>query len=182
MVIAMDYKKKYKDLLERARKLRDKNCDGCKMCMESLFDELAESEDKEIRHAMINFFKSERIKDGIAVLHFGVNIEKMIAWLEKQAPKSKWSDDEQYLLVCKNALRKYQVSDKWDADIISKWLEDIIKQREQKPKWSEEDEGMMSHCIGAIHIAGKQVCNSYTAKDKEQMKNWLKSLKQRMEE
>ena len=52
--------------------------------LQGIFPELAESEDKEIRQAMINFFKSERIKDGIAVLHFGVNIEKMIAWLEKQ--------------------------------------------------------------------------------------------------
>ena len=56
--------------------------------------------------------------------------------------KPKWSnDDEQYLLVCKNALRKYQVSDKWDADIISKWLEDKLKQEEeQNTKWTDEDE------------------------------------------
>ena len=44
--------------------------------------------------------------------------------------ESKWTEeDEQYLLVCKNALHKYQWSDKWDADIISKWLEDKLKQR-----------------------------------------------------
>ena len=55
-----------------------------KEILKTLIPELQESEDEEIRQAMINFFKSERIKDGIAVLHFGVNIEKMIAWLEKQ--------------------------------------------------------------------------------------------------
>ena len=43
----------------------------------------AESEDEEIKKAMINFFKSER-KEGDVVLHYGVNIESMIAWLEKQ--------------------------------------------------------------------------------------------------
>lgn len=44
--------------------------------------------------------------------------------------ESKWTEeDEQYLLVCKNALHKYQWSDKWDADIISKWLEDKLKYR-----------------------------------------------------
>ena len=54
--------------------------------------------------------------------------KKELRKIEKQVPKPKWSDDdEQYLLVCKNALRKYQVSDKWDADIISKWLEEKLK-------------------------------------------------------
>ena len=50
----------------------------------------------------------------------------------------------------------------------------------QKPKWCEKDEGMMNHCIGAIHIAGCHVTNSYTEKDKKAMKDWLKTLKQRM--
>lgn len=48
---------------------------------------------------------------------------------------SEWtSDDEQHLIICENALYKYQVSDRWDADIIIKWLEDKLKQREQKSK------------------------------------------------
>jgi hypothetical protein len=42
--------------------------------------------------------------------------------------KPTWSEeDEQFLLVCKNALAKYQVSDKWDASIISQWLENRLK-------------------------------------------------------
>lgn len=42
--------------------------------------------------------------------------------------QKKWSEeDEQYLLVCKNALAKYQTTDKWDADIISCWLENKLK-------------------------------------------------------
>ena len=74
------YEKKYKDLLERARKLRDKNCDGCKMCMESLFDELAESEDEMIKKCIIDTLKGYHhlISTG------GVTKEQMIAWLEKQ--------------------------------------------------------------------------------------------------
>ena len=39
--------------------------------------------DEEVRKAMIDFFKHER-EEGMAVLHYGVNIERMIAWLEKQ--------------------------------------------------------------------------------------------------
>ena len=57
------------------------------------------------------------------------DIDKNITWLEKQEQKPKeWSeDDEQYLLVCKNALRKYQITNKWDSDIISRWLDNKLK-------------------------------------------------------
>ena len=68
--------------------------------------------------------------------------------------KSAWSEeDEQYLLVCKNALAKYQRTDKWDADIISHWLEDKIKtiknrvQPQSKQEWSEEDERIYKSII-----------------------------------
>ena len=95
----------------------------------------------------------------------------------KQRPK--WTDDdEQYLLVCKNALRKYQVSDKWDADIISKWLEDKLKQGEQKPAWSEEDELLalsiehVMNCASLLNIVPEKV---------DKIRTWIKSLKQRME-
>ena len=48
-------------------------------------------------------------------------------------PEQEWSeDDEQYLLVCKNALRKYQVTDKWDSEIISQWLDKKIKSIKQR--------------------------------------------------
>ena len=52
----------------------------------------------------------------------------MVSWLEKQGEQIEWTqDDEQYLLICKNALYKYQVSDKWDADIIYGWLKRKLK-------------------------------------------------------
>ena len=48
---------------------------------------------------------------------------------------TEWSEeDEQFLLVCKNALRKYQTSDHWDANIISNWLEKRLKSLRPKPK------------------------------------------------
>ena len=92
--------------------------------------------------------------------------------------ETKWGDDdEQYLLVCKNALRKYQVSDKWDADIISKWLDDKLKQGEQKPKWTEEDERFLNDVDFTLF--------QYKEMPKERywkIIDWLKSIKQRMEE
>ena len=97
--------------------------------------------------------------------------------------KPKWSDDdEQYLLVCKNALRKYQVSDKWDADIISKWLEDKLKQGKQgekTSKWTEEDESKVEDIIYFLNTAKTHYASTKALDD---CIDWLESLKQRMEE
>lgn len=53
----------------------------------------------------------------------------ILVWLEKQGDhKLAWSEeDEQYLLVCKNALAKYQTTDKWDANIIYNWLKNKLQ-------------------------------------------------------
>jgi hypothetical protein len=66
-----------------------------------------------------------------------------IDWLkslkDRAQPKQEWSEeDDQYLLVCKNALRKYQASDKWDAGIISRWLENKLKAPQSQWKPSNE--------------------------------------------
>ena len=115
----------------------------------------------------------ERDKSGMEVIK-----EEKVDNAERQGEKPKWGDDdEQYLLVCKNALHKYQVSDKWDADIISKWLDDKLKQGEQKPKWSEEDDYNVHCCIAK---AESDIANGCTGRNKELI-DWLKSLKQRME-
>ena len=54
-----------------------------------------------------------------------------------------WSkEDEQYLLVCKNALAKYQITDKWDACIISQWLENKLKSLRPQNRWKPSDEQM----------------------------------------
>ena len=143
--------------------------------IENIFPELKESEDERMRKALIRFFQwfpYDRLNDE------NLKPKEAIAWLEKQGEqKPKWGDDdEQYLLVCKNALRKYQVSDKWDADIISKWLEDKLKQGEQKPKWTEEDEERLQSCISTLQgkglMGGVDTINT----------KWLKSLKQRQVE
>ena len=77
-------------------------------------------------------------------------------------------------------------------DVCGVHVEDAIawldKQGEQKSpilsnssnigkKWTEEDEELFQHCCGAVAAA-----DYYTLEDKEEMENWLKSLKKRMEE
>lgn len=97
--------------------------------LEFLIPELAESEDERIRKSIV-----ELIKQSSEILNKS-NQALMLAWIEKKGEQkpTEWSEeDEQFLLVCKNALAKYQVSDKWDAGIISRWLENKIKAMPEK--------------------------------------------------
>ena len=72
--------------------------------------------------------------------------------------KSAWSEeDEQYLLICKNALAKYQITDKWDASIISRWLETKLKSLRPQPKqeWKQENREELTEFENAMmHIGG----------------------------
>lgn len=62
---------------------------------------------------------------------------------ESSVDTTEWSEeDEQYLLVCKNALNKYQRSDNWDASIISNWLENRLKSFRPQPHWKPSEEQM----------------------------------------
>lgn len=84
----MDYEKKYKDALERARKSHDK-ANGLikKEWIETIFPELKENEDEKIRKQIISFLK-EFEGDHYRNLDFS----SWIAWLEKQGeqkPKVK---------------------------------------------------------------------------------------------
>jgi hypothetical protein len=102
--------------------------------------------------------------------------------LKKIEQKPAWSEeDKQYLLVCKNALAKYQVSDHWDAMIISKWLEEKVKSSVLQPKqeWSEEDENNLNSCISKLEIDmqhweghGKTMVDG-----DRKLISWLKSLR-----
>ena len=127
----MDYEMKYKDLLERARKMRDENCDGCKICLESLFPELAKSEDERIRKLTIHHL--DKAYQNCKFDEYKKEIEKCIAWLEKQG--------------------------------------------EQKPKWSEEDENFFTNICTIIDAD-----RNFTESAKRRCKEWLKSIKKRMEE
>ena len=73
-------------------------------------------------------------------------------------PKQEWSEeDEQYLLICKNALAKYQVSDKWDANIIFHWLENKLKFLRPQTTWKPSEEQMNTLLDAIGYVEG---CNS----------------------
>ena len=85
----MDYEKKYKEALERARKLyKDAITLQLEQDMkdyETIFPELAESEDERIRKMLISLVKNWD-KGGIAPKYTSDanDIKQILAWLEKQ--------------------------------------------------------------------------------------------------
>ena len=79
--------KAYDEVIKRLEDIRTGKCQKAFVFTEGLFDylfpELEECNEEEVRKAMIDFFKHER-EEGVVVSHYGVNIERMIAWLEQQ--------------------------------------------------------------------------------------------------
>ena len=79
----MNYKEKYIALVNKIHKAHlYAQTDSTRAVLEEIRPELRDVGDEEVRRAMIDFFKHER-EEGIAVLHYGVDIERMISWLEK---------------------------------------------------------------------------------------------------
>lgn len=78
----MDYEKRYKDALEKARKLYEQGT--ITESLNYVFPELKEPNDERIRKALIGLLKFG-FKDGSAIAP-GANITKedALAWLEKQ--------------------------------------------------------------------------------------------------
>ena len=84
----MNYEKAYKEALERAREFQ-KSKDGlCVLTAESIFPELAESEDERIKETLIDYFKIYKKQEECGIkTFFGIPTDNIIAWLEKQGEK-----------------------------------------------------------------------------------------------
>lgn len=125
-----------------------------KICKEN--DDSLTCEDEKMKKAIISYIDYEGQRGGE---WFGVKVNDIIAWLEKQ----KYSDFD-------------MENEYWRGyDDAKKHMEE--KQlTEQKPvKWSDEDDGMVA-CIKA-HLRQSLTSEAYT-----NYRLWLESLKQRMEE
>lgn len=78
----MNYEQKYKESLERARKIHnDTEFDYEKGMMEEVFPELSESEDESMMKVLLRGFKNYAI---VYNKFGGVDVSDIIAWLEKQ--------------------------------------------------------------------------------------------------
>ena len=91
----MDYEKKYKEALERAKKELDtcgsQDCDAARQIFR-LFPELKESEDEKVRKALIEMVH-DTAGDELWV-DYNVHKEEALVWLEKQGERKPIEWDE----------------------------------------------------------------------------------------
>lgn len=127
----MDYEKKYKEALERAKYYRegipDRKLENGENILDYIFPELKESEDERIRREMIEIIKNEAHEFPSSVIANKSN--SWIAWLEKQGEQK----EKEYITITQKILDyigKYESSfengipklgDSWKVIKISKY-------------------------------------------------------------
>ncbi len=87
----MDYEKKYKKALDRAKRLHSEPTGGTeRIICEQIFPELAESEDEKIRKELIEHIKANSATGFVLFQKFSP--DDVIAWLENRGePSIKWN-------------------------------------------------------------------------------------------
>ena len=193
----MDYEKKYKEALERARGIHSFSSDIAEIKrMEQIFPELAESEDERIRKAQLDYWRSVGGKEW-----HGVPVQETIAWLEKQGEQKEYTfkslprllemiePTERAKAYCQkliDALIKEGYAT--DAKVAGECLKQMNgekvalatmdeEQGEQQSKWTEKDEHYLILCVECV-----KECAAQEREDFSKTIDWLNSLKQRMEE
>ena len=137
----MDYEKKYKDALEKAKEVYNRKdaTDGGKLILESMFPELKENEDEKMREMAIKAVYAPEAQS--CIKSWGVNPDDVIAWLEKQGKLQvktglEWYNtiddacDERYLEEYAHGEYCHEQSFKWGFQEGVEWLE---KQGAHKP-------------------------------------------------
>ena len=95
----MDYKKKYEEALEKARKFIEANplVQNLNTWLKETFPELQVSEDERIRKWLLDFVQGLP-DEGLDFHFYNLTKEEVLAWLEKQKPviaeSEKWLIDE----------------------------------------------------------------------------------------
>lgn len=88
-----------------------------------------------------------------------------------------WSaQDDLFLLVCKNALEKYQKSDNWDANIIIDWLESKLKSLKPQNRWKPTKRQLESLEMAAKYYMTGKISKNYAGKDLTEILEQLKAL------
>lgn len=160
----MDYEKKYKEALEKARQFSEHPLEeNSSSIVEYIFPELQESEDEKIREMLIRIYKKADM--GGEIFGEGITYKQVIAWLEKQG----------------TSYTKRGVDDAF-VEGMAFAKDELEKQGEQKPiEWNERDESVLTEIINDVKFTQSKNPNSYMNQllFKKEI-DWLKSLKQRM--
>jgi len=114
----MSYEEKYKDALEKARAFYETKSPDC-LILESIFPELAESEDERIRKAIVELIKYNGGCLQLLDKPFGdVPMNAMLAWLEKQGEqKPAWSEEDEQFFNTALWHISYSISNSKSTDI-----------------------------------------------------------------
>lgn len=175
--------KRYDEAIEIAKGYYTSDCHtNLRIAMENLFSELKESEGERIRKELIEFVKSR-----------GGFKQEYIAWLEKQG-KEIIPLKEIILNVWElgnvwKGLTKGSISTEHGTQldyILKHWTEgdnyDKIISSKQKSAWSEEDDRKIDELI-ALCKGRKNLCSPTVPayKRMDELKEWLKSLKDRVQ-
>jgi len=154
----MDYEKKYKEALEKARELDIKGIH----IMRDVFPELEEPKDEKIRLSLINWIINDN-QETFA----GLKSSDVIEWLKRQKTP-EWSEEDKEIIetICKEGDLK-------PSERV--WLRSLKPQPKQE--WSEEDEIGLGDTLWCIEQARK------SAKDENDMGNcwsaesWINSFR-----
>ena len=177
----MNYEEKYKEALERAKKLHDSynlmhiSVDE----IEQIFPELAESEDERIMSRIIDGFKNFSRS---ASKWNNIPVEEVIACLEKQEEqKQEWSEDDSDILrdaICATDIlaKDFKKDNPHLAKtlrVAKEWLESLPERFTLpiKQEWDEFNENCLKRAIWYVENPAPSV-----VKDTN-LVLWLKSLR-----
>ena len=158
------YEKKYKEALERAKKLHqesiERNGDRVYWAgdLESIFPELRESEDERIRKAVIDFFSLQDDNTTYSL----IPKKDILAWLEKQKEQkpSEWSEEDEHrksdaIYFLETAKKHYASTLEIEATIS--WLKSLRPQ----PHWKPTEEQMKALKLWAQRSDAKKLISLY---------------------
>lgn len=173
----MDYKQKYKQLVQFIKDLYPFMSDDCKERTEGMIPEFKESEGEKVKEDLIQWISE--FPDTIWRGHYTKDV---IAWLEKQSEKTNLYSGISFEY---NGHTWGMCARDNGVDILldKQLFKHLENQGEQKLAWSEEDERMLQKTLSIIRYGllipiDKEDDPCFVGSSTI---SWLKSLKQRME-
>lgn len=184
----MDYEKKYREAIERAKNFIENGDERERTIAESIFAGLMEeSEDERIRNFLIDFIKvcgwTEKKNQGWPLR------EECIAWLEKQGEQKSWSEeDEKFthgLIRGLTAKRDIHGHTTFSSDCIEitetiNWLQSIKDRVQPQPKQecSVRDRILQESSISYLcNLRDIFETKGWKKEHIQRCINWLESLK-----
>lgn len=175
----MDYEKKYKEALEKAKKY-DVSGKVDPVFLSDIFPELVESEDESIRKELIDFVCSR-----LAGFELG---NRFVTWIKKQKPV-EWSEEDvrKLNIAIYSLLRPSEAYTKSEREQVVCWLKSFFPQPKQE--WSKEDIEMIDYLIRCCETEHEELCNdkyghqdivSDLKRNCRKKWDWLESLKNKV--